>query len=136
MEAGHSGTLSTVQERFASPRKGSACCAASGPRPQAFPGPVRVGDIETTFILDTGIGPNLISEALAARVGCSPDGSTFIGRRMSGQAVTVPLGSLTSLQLGTSLRRDIPVGIFDMHAMVGLEGVEGFLFLTYFGRRR
>jgi hypothetical protein len=51
---------------------------------------------------------------------------------MSGQAVTLPLGSLTSLQLGTSLRRDIPVGIFDMHAMAGLEGVEGFLSLTYF----
>jgi hypothetical protein len=51
---------------------------------------------------------------------------------MSGQAVTVPLGSLASLQLGTSLLRGIPVGIFDMHALAGLDGAEGFLSLTYF----
>jgi hypothetical protein len=94
--------------------------------------PVRVGEIETRFIFDTGIGPSLISEALAARVGCTPDGSTFTGRRMSGQAVTIALGSLGSLQLGTSNLHDLPVGIFDMHAMAGLDGVEGFLSLSYF----
>jgi Aspartyl protease len=94
--------------------------------------PVRVGDIETRFIFDTGIGPNLISEALAAKVGCSPDGSTFTGRRMSGQAVTLPLGSLASLQLGTCQMQNVPVGIFDMQAMAGLDGVEGFLSLSCF----
>jgi hypothetical protein len=55
--------------------------------------PVRVCDTETRFVFDTGIGINLISEGLAAKVGCCPDGSTFTGRRMSGQAVTTPLGS-------------------------------------------
>jgi hypothetical protein len=84
-----------------------------------------VGAIETTFIFDTGIGLNLISADLAARVGCYPDGSTFTGRRMSGQAVTVPLGSLTSLEIGENRMRDVPVGIFDMHAMAGIGEVEG-----------
>lgn len=87
--------------------------------------PVRVCDIETKFIFDTGIGLNLISEDLAAKVGCRPDGSTFTGRRMSGRPVTVPLGSLSSLQVGARLMRDVPVGIFDMHAMAGLSDVEG-----------
>jgi hypothetical protein len=94
--------------------------------------PVRVCDIDTRFILDTGIGPNLISEDLAAKVGCQPDGSTFTGQRMSGQSVTIPLGSLESLQIGASLMRDVQVGIFDMHAMAGLGDVEGFVSLSFF----
>ena len=94
--------------------------------------PVRVAGIETRFILDTGIGPNLISAALAARVGCQADGTTFTGRRMSGQAVTIPIGTVASVDLGVHSARRVPAGIFDMHAMAGLEGVEGFLSLTYF----
>jgi len=94
--------------------------------------PVRVGDVETRFGLDTGIGVNLISAALAERVGCHPDGSTFTGQRMSGQDVTVPLGTLSALGLGEHTGYDVAAGIFDMQAMAGLEGVEGFLSLTYF----
>lgn len=97
--------------------------------------PVRVCGTDTRFIFDTGIGVNLISEDLAARVGCHPDGSTFTGRRMSGQAVTVPLGSLESLQIGASLTRDVPAGIFDMHAMAGLGDVGGFVSLSFFRTR-
>ncbi len=94
--------------------------------------PVRAAGIHTRFILDTGIGLNLISEALAARIGCQPDGSTFTGQRMSGQAVTIPLGTLSSLDIGAHASRDVRVGIFDMHAMAGLGQVEGFLSLTCF----
>ena len=94
--------------------------------------PVSVSGIDTKFIFDTGIGINLIAEDLAARANCRQDGSTFTGRRMSGQAVTVPVGSLPSLQLGPALMRDVPAGIFDMHAMAGLADVEGFLSLTCF----
>jgi hypothetical protein len=94
--------------------------------------PVRVGDVDTRFIFDTGIGLNLISEALAARTGCEPHGSAFTGRRMSGHPVTIPMGSIASLQLGTHRAEDIPAGIFDLQAMAGLDGVEGFLSLSYF----
>jgi hypothetical protein len=94
--------------------------------------PVTVRDVETRFIFDTGIGPNLISRDLAAQVGCTPDGSTFTGRRMSGQEVTLPLASLDSLRVGTHQARNVPVAIFDMHAMAGFDGVGGFLSLSYF----
>jgi hypothetical protein len=94
--------------------------------------PVTVGGIATKVIFDTGIGLSLISEALAAQVGCRPDGSMFTGRRMSGQAVTVPLGTLASLRVGGIELRDVPVGIFDMQAMAGLGDVEGFISLSCF----
>jgi len=94
--------------------------------------PARVNGVETRLIFDTGIGINLISEGLAAKVGCSPDGSTFTGRRMSGQAVTTQLGSVHSLQIGARVMRDVPVGIFDLHAMAGLADIEGFVSLSSF----
>lgn len=94
--------------------------------------PVQVCGVDTRFIFDTGIGLSLISEDLAARVGCHADGSTFTGRRMSGQAVTVPLGTLGSLQIGERLMQDVHAGIFDMHAMAGLGEVEGFVSLSCF----
>jgi hypothetical protein len=94
--------------------------------------PVTVSGIETRFIFDTGIGPNLISESLAAKAGCVADGSTFTGRRMSGQAVQISLGSVASLDVGSYRCSDLRVGIFDMHAMAGLGGVEGFLSLSCF----
>jgi len=94
--------------------------------------PVRAGGLEATFIFDTGIGLTLISESLAARAGCPRGSSTFTGRRMSGQAVTVPLGQLTSVSLGTCELVSMPVGIFDMQAMAGLDGIDGFLSLSCF----
>jgi hypothetical protein len=45
--------------------------------------PVVVGDIETTFVFDTGVGVNVISPDLAASTGCVPVGETYTGRRMS-----------------------------------------------------
>lgn len=94
--------------------------------------PVRVGGIEKRFIFDTGIGLNLISQDLAARIGCHPDGTTFTGQRMSGQPVTVPLGTLSSLEVGPRELRDVPVGIFDLHAMAGLGDIGGFISLSCF----
>jgi predicted aspartyl protease len=94
--------------------------------------PVRAGGIETSFILDTGIGVSLISQALAERAGVVADGSSFTGQRMSGQDVTVPLGTLSTLTVGEQTGENVPVGIFDMQSMAGLEGVEGFVSLTFF----
>jgi predicted aspartyl protease len=94
--------------------------------------PVRAGGIETRFIFNTGIGVTLISESLAAKVGCSPGASTYTGRRMSGQPVTVPIGSLNSLQVGSRGSEDVPVGIFDMTALAGLGDVEGIISLGCF----
>ncbi|MGH3155998.1 MAG: retropepsin-like aspartic protease [Streptosporangiaceae bacterium] len=94
--------------------------------------PVRVGDTDARFIFDTGIGVNMVSASLAGAVGCTPSGPAFTGRRMSGQEVTIPMGSLDSVRLGDSQSQDVPAGIFDMGAMAGLEGIDGFLSLQYF----
>ena len=94
--------------------------------------PVCVGDTETRFIFDTGIGVNLVSDSLARALGAEPSGSLFTGRRMSGQTVTAPMTSLDSVRLGDRSRRDVPAAIFDMGAMAGLDGIDGFLSLQYF----
>jgi 2-methylisocitrate lyase-like PEP mutase family enzyme len=39
--------------------------------------PVSVDGLEARFVLDTGIGVTLLSSALAASVGCAPDGRNF-----------------------------------------------------------
>jgi predicted aspartyl protease len=94
--------------------------------------PVLVGGIETRFIFDTGIGVNVISESLAAKVGCSPSGSTYTGRRMSGQEVTIPIGSVNSLVLGSHRSEDVPFGILNLAAAAGLGDIGGFISLTLF----
>jgi hypothetical protein len=94
--------------------------------------PVVVGDIETRFIFDTGGGLNLISEDLAGRVGCTNSGSTFTGRRMSGQALTFPIGFVPTLELGGHHSEDVPFALFDLTAWVGLEPIEGLISLTAF----
>ena len=82
--------------------------------------PVRVGDTETRFIFDTGIGVNLVSDSLARAVGCTPSGPSFTGRRMSGEQITTPMGVLDSVRLGDCRSADVPAGIFDLSAMAGL----------------
>jgi Aspartyl protease len=62
--------------------------------------PVLAGGRPARFVVDTGTGVTLVSESLAARAGCQPDRSAYTGRRMSGHPVTLPLGSLSSLQVG------------------------------------
>ncbi len=94
--------------------------------------PVTAGKTETRFIFDTGIGINLVSKSVATLAGCSPNGTSFTGRRMSGQEVTIPLGSLRSLTIGNCQREDVPTGIFDLGEMAGLDGIGGFLSLDYF----
>jgi hypothetical protein len=94
--------------------------------------PVVAGGVEARFILDTGIGLTLVSPSLAALASCTPDGSVFTGRRMSGQEVTVPLGSLTSLSVAGSRSEDLTVGILDLGQLAGLDGIDGFLSLSAF----
>lgn len=94
--------------------------------------PVIAGETATRFIFDTGVGINLVSTSVATLAGCSPSGSSFTGRRMSGQEVTIPLGSLTSLTIGDCRREEVPTGLFDLGEMAGLDGIGGFLSLDYF----
>jgi hypothetical protein len=53
--------------------------------------PVTAAGHETRFILDSGIGLTLVTDRFTERRGIEPGPETFTGRRMSGQAVTIPL---------------------------------------------
>ena len=96
--------------------------------------PVLVGGRKTSrFVLDTGIGLTLLSESLCAAIGCETNGSTFTGRRMSGQEVTVPLADAPSLSISGVTRRDHVVGIIELNGFPPeLGAVDGFLSLAFF----
>jgi hypothetical protein len=84
-------------------------------------------------VLDTGIGPTILSEALAHEVGCVPGGEMFTGRRMSGQEVGVPLGQAPPIALGDFTRTGHVVGILDTSGFPEpLRAVDGFLSLAFF----
>lgn len=82
--------------------------------------PVVVGHVETRFIFDTGIGVSLISPDLAGTAGCVPLGETYTGRRMSGQEVTLPMSTLSSLKMGDYTSENEAIGVFDLAGIAGL----------------
>jgi hypothetical protein len=94
--------------------------------------PVTLDKTEATFAFDTGIGVTCLSTTLAKRVGWQPNGSTFTGRRMSGQEISAPLGSVSSLSVGAYRRDDPVVAIFDFGEEAGLGEIQGFVGLDCF----
>lgn len=94
--------------------------------------PAVVGGVEAEMVLDTGIGVSLLTEELAGAVRCERTGGVHVGRRMSGQHVSVPLATLDSLSVAGSTAEGLTVGVLDLGAIPGLEGVGGFLSLAYF----
>jgi predicted aspartyl protease len=62
--------------------------------------PVTAGDAVFRLLVDTGIGVTVLSSAVADRLGAVATGGTYTGRRMSGQAVEVPLVRLPRIALG------------------------------------
>lgn len=85
------------------------------------------------FVLDTGIGLTLVTRPLAGRAGVRSSDRGHTGRRMSGQAVTVPLGTLSDLEVGDRAFSDIEVGELDVDGFPPeLREVGGFLSLALF----
>jgi Aspartyl protease len=94
---------------------------------------VVVDGVEARFVLDTGIGLTLVGAPLAEALGVAPSGSSYTGRRMSGQDVTLPLTAVGSLSLGSLTRERHPVGILDREGFPDeLAGIGGFLSLAFF----
>ncbi|MFK8004337.1 MAG: aspartyl protease family protein [Polyangiales bacterium] len=94
--------------------------------------PVRVnGDALTVGILDTGIGLALISQELCERIGCELEGE-FTGRRMSGQAITIPLTTLASLDVGGVVQNDVPAAVIDIDGFFPEPQIEAFVGLPFF----
>ena len=91
--------------------------------------PVTVGGVETTFVLDSGIGLTLVRDTLGV---AERNGETYTGTRMSGQQVPVPLGFARSFDFGGEAR-ETEVGLLDMSAFPPeLDHVGGFLSLAHF----
>lgn len=98
--------------------------------------PVSVAGAEERFVLDTGIGPTLLSSSLCERSGCAPTGAVFTGRRMSGQSVELALATAPSLRLGDFERHHFEVGVLDLGGFPPeLAEIGGFLSLSFFDDR-
>lgn len=94
--------------------------------------PIRInGGPSQDFILDTGIGVNLISRKLCEQLNCRIQGE-HSGKRMSGQEVRISMSSVGSLALGNYELKDVPVGVFDLEAMMPGAKIAGFLSLGFF----
>lgn len=96
--------------------------------------PVRIDDaIDATFILDTGIGVNLISLALCKQIGCQTDGKAS-GRRMSGQEVVFPTTHVPALTFAGHRAENTLAGVFDFEERnFGVDPrISGFLSLDFF----
>jgi hypothetical protein len=92
--------------------------------------PVELNGVATRFVVDSGIGLTIVRDTAA---GCVASGTSFTGKRMSGQEVTVPLGAAPSLCFAGVEHRDLEVGLLDMRGFPdALAGVDGFLSLAFF----
>lgn len=99
--------------------------------------PVRIDDrFDTEFILDTGIGINVISARLAKQLGCRTQGE-HVGQRMSGQEVHCAMTRVASLAIGARRLADVPCGVMDFEANhFGVDpSVTGFVGLSFFRDR-
>ena len=85
------------------------------------------------FILDTGMGINLVSDAVLKELGHPPTGRYHTGRRMTGQEITIPLSQVDELALGSIREPQSVVGNFDFSRLpVGEMPLRGFLSLAFF----
>ena len=96
--------------------------------------PVRIDDRhDARFILDSGIGLNIVSASFAEQAGVAVGSRTFSGQRMSGQEVELPLAQLTSLRFDDLRREDVEVGVLDLSGFPPELGeIDGFLSLAFF----
>lgn len=96
--------------------------------------PVRLaGSIDVPFVFDTGIGVNILSKKFAEQAGMIATAGVVSGRRMSGQEIRMPIGTLPSLQLGDRTWEDLPVAPLDMGGFhPALKDLGGFLSLGPF----
>ncbi len=92
------------------------------------------GYLDARFAFDTGIGINLVSKSLCKMLECVSAGQ-YVGKRMSGQEVTVPLARVRSLAVGHEEQRDVVVGVIDLEGFVDAPDIQGFVSLGFFARR-
>lgn len=89
--------------------------------------PVVAGDVACRFLLDSGIGLSIVASDLAERLGLIFTGTSFTGKRMSGQEITAPLAHLPQLTIGGHVIENAVVGVFDLGPTDGESGFDGIL---------
>lgn len=91
------------------------------------------GWLDTRLVVDTGIGINVVSKSLCKMLSCTNAGH-YVGLRMSGQELTIPLAKIQSLAIGHEEQRDVVVGVIDMDGFVDAPDIQGFVSLGFFAR--
>ncbi|MGE3682815.1 MAG: retropepsin-like aspartic protease [Bdellovibrionales bacterium] len=91
------------------------------------------GTIQTSFLLDTGAGVNVISERLCTRIGCRRSGS-YTGKRMSGEEITLEFTTIPQISVGNSAAEDVRAGVLDIFEKLPEElgVIDGALSLRFF----
>jgi hypothetical protein len=91
------------------------------------------GPIEARFILETGLGLNLISKTFCEKIHCIPQ-TAYSGNRLSGKKVDVPFTQLSAVSFGNITVKNVQTGVFDMTGFsMTYQGVDGFISLAFFG---
>lgn len=86
----------------------------------------KVNGRDVRFLLDTGIGPTVLSKDFAKELSLEQVG-TMSGKRMSGQRMEIPLVKVTSMEVAGLAREDYDVGVFDTsgfpHVLSEIKGI-------------
>ncbi len=94
--------------------------------------PVRVNGKDVKFLIDTGIGPTVLSENFAEELHLEETG-VMNGKRMSGQELQIPLVRVPSIEVGGIVRTDLEVGVFDTAGFPDiLSEIKGILSIGFF----
>ncbi len=108
--------------------------------------PVRVGDVDTWFILDSGANVSILDLSLAEELGLELRGTAHHAGGAGGGGFTVSFTTLPSLEWAGIERRDVPMAVIDRQTMAanghesrGLLGADVFrrwvIEIDYRGRR-
>lgn len=102
--------------------------------------PVKLNNsLATTFILDTGVGVNLLSDSLAKKLACKKMLLLHSGKRMSGQTLTMNMARLGSLTFAGFSQTNVPVALWKTQDLFGnskdFADVQGILSLDFFKKQ-
>ncbi len=93
---------------------------------------VKVNGKDIMFLIDTGIGPTVVSKDLANELALNQVGIMH-GNRMSGQGLEIPLVEVPSIEVAGLIRKDVVVGIFDTSGFPpDLDDIKGILSIGFF----
>ncbi|HLH86172.1 MAG TPA: aspartyl protease family protein [Thermoplasmataceae archaeon] len=94
--------------------------------------PVKVNGNEVKFLMDTGIGPTVLSKDFVKELGLDKVG-TMAGRRMSGKELEMTLVRVPMIEFGNEVRENLEVGIFDTSRFPNdLKDIKGILSIGFF----